>query len=46
MFMGADNTDAVQDMSYDRYMSQLRDYLGVTDQQTAALFARLKTAMS
>lgn len=46
LFIGNDNTDSVQDLPYDRYMEHLRSYLDVTAEQTVALFAKLKTAIS
>ena len=42
MFIGIDNSDAVHDWNYDRYMIQLRAYHKITEEQAARLLARLR----
>lgn len=45
LYMGDNNSVAAEDMDYERYMNLLRGYLGVTREQTAALFDKLKASI-
>jgi len=42
VFIGEDNRDAVERMSYEQYLKTLRSYFNITEQQNDALFNSLK----
>lgn len=46
MFIGTDNSEAAEHWNYDRYLTGLRAYYGVTEAQQASLMAHLRRKMA
>jgi hypothetical protein len=46
LFIGIDNREAAESWAYDRYLSNLRGYYSVTEQQTQKLFQHLRKSLT
>jgi len=45
MFIGVDNEDAAEAWDYNRYLTQVRDYLNITEEQATKLMLRLRKSI-
>lgn len=46
LFLGVDNSDAVHDWDYDRYMAHLRDYMKIDQAQVDRLMKKLRATLA
>jgi hypothetical protein len=46
LYLGVDNTEAVDSWDYSRYLASLKDYHAITEQQVTKLLNQLKRSMS